>query len=267
MLAPLLGGSTYTFGLILAVALAGIGAGSAVYWLTGRGRAPTLSGFAATCALEALCLIVPYALGDRLALLAVLLRHRGLRLRRLRRGVVAGRGPRRLPRGLRRGTAVPVIDRTAGAGTGARRLGRRDRVRLEHDRAASRGRLPEGSVCCLFSRRQGPGSSLRYSSARSAPRSPPLPLPAGAPGVRRGSRRDLVPIGAAAACLLLSARSRPHGRVASQPDRRRPRGPAESPRPIRCAIGCAAAGASWPGRRTEWNRAWRSSRRATATPS
>jgi len=74
MLAPLLGGSTYTFGLILAVALAGIGTGSAVYWLTGRRRAPTLSGFAATCALEALCLIVPYALGDRLALLAVLLR-------------------------------------------------------------------------------------------------------------------------------------------------------------------------------------------------
>ncbi len=74
MLAPLLGGSTYTFGLILAIALAGIGTGSAVYWLTGRGRAPTLAGFAATCALEALCLIASYALGDRLALLAVLLR-------------------------------------------------------------------------------------------------------------------------------------------------------------------------------------------------
>jgi spermidine synthase len=74
MLAPLLGGSTYTFGLILAIALAGIGTGSAVYWLAGRGKAPSLSGFAATCALEALCLIVPYALGDRLALLAALLR-------------------------------------------------------------------------------------------------------------------------------------------------------------------------------------------------
>ncbi len=74
MLAPLLGGSTYTFGLILAIALAGIGTGSAVYWLTGLGRGPTLSGFAATCALEALCLAVPYALGDRLALLAILLR-------------------------------------------------------------------------------------------------------------------------------------------------------------------------------------------------
>jgi spermidine synthase len=74
MLAPLLGGSTYSFGLILAVALAGIGAGSAAYWLSGRGGAATLSGFAATCAVEALCLVIPYALGDRIAVLAILLR-------------------------------------------------------------------------------------------------------------------------------------------------------------------------------------------------
>jgi spermidine synthase/MFS family permease len=77
MLAPLLGGSTYSFGLILAVALAGIGAGSAAYWLSGRGRAATLSGFAATCAVEALCLVIPYALGDRIAVLAILLRPLG----------------------------------------------------------------------------------------------------------------------------------------------------------------------------------------------
>ncbi|HKF43426.1 MAG TPA: fused MFS/spermidine synthase, partial [Thermoanaerobaculia bacterium] len=76
MLAPLLGGSTYTFGLILAVALVGIGAGSAAYSLSRRGTA-TLSGFAATCALEALCLVAPYALGDRIALFAVFLRPMG----------------------------------------------------------------------------------------------------------------------------------------------------------------------------------------------
>ena len=70
MLAPLMGGSTYTFGLILAVALAGIGAGSAAYGFLARGRAATLPGFAATCALEALCLAVPYALGDSVAILA-----------------------------------------------------------------------------------------------------------------------------------------------------------------------------------------------------
>jgi spermidine synthase len=69
MLAPLLGGSTYTFGLILAVALAGIGAGSAAYSRSGRAAA-TLSGFAATCAIEALCLAIPYALGDSIAILA-----------------------------------------------------------------------------------------------------------------------------------------------------------------------------------------------------
>jgi spermidine synthase len=74
MLVPLLGGSTYTFGLILAVALAGIGAGSVAYGLLGSGKAATLSSFATTCALEALCLAVPYALGDNLALLAARLR-------------------------------------------------------------------------------------------------------------------------------------------------------------------------------------------------
>src|SRR6202162_2360928 len=77
MLAPLLGGSTYSFGLILAVALAGIGAGSVAYWLFGRRREATLSGFAATCAAEALCLVIPYALGDRVAVLAIVLRPLG----------------------------------------------------------------------------------------------------------------------------------------------------------------------------------------------
>ncbi|MFY9826539.1 MAG: fused MFS/spermidine synthase, partial [Thermoanaerobaculia bacterium] len=74
MLGPLLGGSSYTFGLILAVALLGIGAGG---WLYGAGegtRRPGLLAFAGTCSLEALFLIVPFALGDRLAVLAALLR-------------------------------------------------------------------------------------------------------------------------------------------------------------------------------------------------
>jgi hypothetical protein len=74
MLVPLLGGSTYTFGLIIAFALAGIGAGSLAYGLFARRRAATLSSFATTCALEALCLAVPYALGDNVALVAARLR-------------------------------------------------------------------------------------------------------------------------------------------------------------------------------------------------
>ena len=74
MLGPILSGSAYTFGLILVIALAGIGLGGAVYSLILRGHRPTIGGFAVTCALEALCLAIPYALGDRLALLALFLK-------------------------------------------------------------------------------------------------------------------------------------------------------------------------------------------------
>jgi spermidine synthase len=72
MLAPLLGGSSYTFGLILAVALLGIGIGGGLY---SRRTAPSgVRLFALTCTIEALAIGIPYALGDRLALLALLLR-------------------------------------------------------------------------------------------------------------------------------------------------------------------------------------------------
>ncbi|HYG65154.1 MAG TPA: fused MFS/spermidine synthase, partial [Thermoanaerobaculia bacterium] len=74
MLAPLLGGSSYTFGLILAVALLGIGAGGLLYGAGPLKRRPTLLAFAVTCALEALFLALPFALGDRVAVLAALLR-------------------------------------------------------------------------------------------------------------------------------------------------------------------------------------------------
>lgn len=77
MLSPLLGGSTYTFGLILAVALFGIGVGGLLYNLRGKSRRPTLVGFASTCALEALFVAIPLALGDRVALLALFLRPMG----------------------------------------------------------------------------------------------------------------------------------------------------------------------------------------------
>ena len=73
MLAPLLGGSTYTFGLILTVALFGIGLGGAGYAVLGRNRPARLSAFVLSCALEALFIAFPYALGDRLAILTMLL--------------------------------------------------------------------------------------------------------------------------------------------------------------------------------------------------
>ncbi|MBI4514202.1 MAG: fused MFS/spermidine synthase [Deltaproteobacteria bacterium] len=77
MLGPLLGGSSFTFGLILAVALFGIGVGGVAYALTGNQRRATLTGFALTCSLEAVCVAYPYALGDRVAFLAILLRPLG----------------------------------------------------------------------------------------------------------------------------------------------------------------------------------------------
>jgi spermidine synthase len=77
MLGPLLGGTVFSFGLILAVALFGIGCGGAAYAAWGSGRPAVLRGFALTCLLEAIAVAIPYALGDRIALLAVLLRPLG----------------------------------------------------------------------------------------------------------------------------------------------------------------------------------------------
>lgn len=77
MLSPLLGGSTFTFGLILAVALLGIGLGGVAYALFASVRTRSLQFFGWTCALEALALAVPFALGDWLATLTMLLRPLG----------------------------------------------------------------------------------------------------------------------------------------------------------------------------------------------
>jgi len=69
MLAPILGGTAFTFGLILCVALFGIGLGGIAYnYMFNRYR-PTWSALAVTCGLEALFTIIPFALGDRLALM------------------------------------------------------------------------------------------------------------------------------------------------------------------------------------------------------
>jgi spermidine synthase len=73
MLSPLLGGTTYMFGLILAVALLGIGLGGAAYALLRGNVRATPAAFAVTCALEALAIGIPFALGDRLATLTLAL--------------------------------------------------------------------------------------------------------------------------------------------------------------------------------------------------
>jgi spermidine synthase len=71
MLAPILGGSTYTIGLILALALLGIGGGGLLFAAGPTGRRPSMLAFTVTCLLEALFIALPYALGDRLALYAM----------------------------------------------------------------------------------------------------------------------------------------------------------------------------------------------------
>ena len=77
LLAPLLGGSVFTFGLILATALAGIGLGGALYTVVVRDRRTSAGALAATCLVEAFALAVPYALGDRIAILALALQPLG----------------------------------------------------------------------------------------------------------------------------------------------------------------------------------------------
>lgn len=73
ILAPLLGSSVYGFGLILALALAGIGLGGLLYrvlWAA-RAGAVTLPSLARVAAWQALFLALPWALGDRIAVFAV----------------------------------------------------------------------------------------------------------------------------------------------------------------------------------------------------
>jgi spermidine synthase len=77
MLGPLLGGTVFTFGLILALALLGIALGGAAYALLGAGRPVGLRALATTTLLEACAVAWPLLLGDRVAVLALLLRPMG----------------------------------------------------------------------------------------------------------------------------------------------------------------------------------------------
>ncbi|HYJ10971.1 MAG TPA: hypothetical protein VEX18_18240, partial [Polyangiaceae bacterium] len=74
VLAPLLGGSSLTFGLILACALTGIGLGG--YWFSRRAheKPATLELLALTLSLESAAVLLPFAWGDGFALVAAHLR-------------------------------------------------------------------------------------------------------------------------------------------------------------------------------------------------
>lgn len=72
MLTPLLGGTTYSFGLILAIALLGIGTGGWIYSQR-KDKEITLRDIAFIIGLEAFFIVIPFALGDRIALLTLIL--------------------------------------------------------------------------------------------------------------------------------------------------------------------------------------------------
>lgn len=117
MLGPLLGGSTYTFGVILAIALTGIGSGAALYPLVFRRLRPTLPAFAATCLLEAVCIGFPYALGDHVALWAGALReHYAHSLAELIAGWLLIAGIVILPAALVSGLQFPLLIALLGEG-------------------------------------------------------------------------------------------------------------------------------------------------------
>ncbi len=77
VLGPLLGGTVFAFGLILSIALFGIGVGGLVGARFFVGRVVRLRTFAVVCLLEALTLIVPFAAGDQVAIVALFLRPLG----------------------------------------------------------------------------------------------------------------------------------------------------------------------------------------------
>jgi spermidine synthase len=77
ILTPILGGSSLTFGLILACALSGIGFGGYLFSRRASAKPATLALVSWTLALEALCVLIPFAWGDDLAFVAAYLRRLG----------------------------------------------------------------------------------------------------------------------------------------------------------------------------------------------
>ena len=71
MSAPILGGTTYTFALVLALALLGIGLGGLAFGRFGRASP---GAFLISCLLQAVCVVLPYAGADSIARLTAALR-------------------------------------------------------------------------------------------------------------------------------------------------------------------------------------------------
>jgi spermidine synthase len=116
MLAPILGGTAYTFGLILCVALLGIGVGGLAYNAVFRRLRPSWSALAVTCGLEAALTVLPFALGDRLALLAARLAENAAGFGELVTGWSYIAGIVVLPVALIAGLQFPLLTALLGSG-------------------------------------------------------------------------------------------------------------------------------------------------------
>lgn len=126
--APLLGGSVYGFGLVLCVVLAGMGTGGLLYALMLKKAEPGIAGFTLVSALQALALLVPYALGDRIAHLALILNDslRGLGLGHMALGWAAVMSVLAFLPSLLSGVQFPLLVSLLGRGNAGvgRQLGR-----------------------------------------------------------------------------------------------------------------------------------------------
>lgn len=115
---PLLGGSVYGFGLVLCVVLAGMGLGGLLYSLILKKAEPSIAGFTMVSALQALAVLLPYALGDRIAHLALILNDslRGVGLSQMAMGWAVVMGALAFFPSLLSGIQFPLLVSLLGRG-------------------------------------------------------------------------------------------------------------------------------------------------------
>lgn len=121
LLGPLLGGTVYTFGVILAVVLLGIGLGGLLYPLLFWKKPPTPKSLALSAALEAFFVALPFAFGDRLGLLTMAVRpvsdgENAIRLINYIPGWLAIIGIMAFPASLVAGAQYPMLVALMGKG-------------------------------------------------------------------------------------------------------------------------------------------------------
>jgi spermidine synthase len=211
MLGPLLGGSTFTFGLILAIALLGIGRRRGVR-AGARHRRATPAASRSPARSRRRFLDLPFALGDRLAISQLPARLGNARLRRLRRRLDDHHAIVVLSRRRRRRRAVPAADLAArhgqddvGRHVGSRTRGTPRAQSPARSRAASDAAALTApgtwklASCCSRHRRSrcATGRAALFAAAPSPPHSPsdrprsgatPASAP-GAPGAERLAQR------------------------------------------------------------------------------